>query len=65
MRFTRGERRVAAMAFLVVIALVVLGTFVIILPALLPGLLPIAVGVAVYRSVMRHRHPDQGMHTPQ
>ena len=51
------------MAFLVVIALVVIGTFVIILPALLPGLIPIAVGVAVYRSVMRHRHPDQGAHT--
>lgn len=52
------------MAFLVVIALVVVGTFVIILPALLPGLVPIAIGVAVYRSVARHRHPDQGIHRP-
>lgn len=51
------------MAFLIVVALVVVGTFIVILPALLPGLLPIAIGVAVYRTVMRHRHPDQGIHS--
>ena len=45
------------MAILVLLALLVGGTILLILPALVPGLVLVAVGTFVYRSVLRHRHP--------
>lgn len=44
------------MAILVILALVVVGTFLLILPALLPGIVVGAIGFMIYRSVERHRH---------
>lgn len=44
------------MAILVILALVVVGTFLLILPALLPGIVIGAIGFMIYRSVERHHH---------
>lgn len=44
------------MAILVVLALVVAGAVLLILPALVPGILVGALGYMIYRSVERHRH---------
>ena len=44
------------MAILVVLALVVVGAVVLILPALIPGIVIGGIGLMIYRSVNRHRH---------
>ena len=44
------------MAILAILALFIVGAVILILPALLPGILILAIGLAIYRSVERHRH---------
>ena len=44
------------MAILAILALVVVGAFILVLPALVPGIVVGAIGLVIYRSVMRHRH---------
>jgi len=44
------------MAILVILALVLVGAVLLILPALLPGIVIGAIGLMIYRTVERHRH---------